>query len=366
MQKITKTKSGKFHTQVFLGKDADGKKIVKSITCNTRRECERKAAYMLEEFKDKGFTETGLTLRQACEQYLAYREHSIEVSTANRYRNTMDYAFQSLMDIPVFNITSEMLDEALVDESTRPCRRKAFAIVTPKTIKNDFGFIKSVLTWKKVPCIWGYRASYPKGDDSRRIYPHPGEIMKATYYYNDPEMTLAVLLALMLAYTASELRGLKPSSISDNGELIVINQTVTTVKGVHYEKPRGKNKNRLRVHHIPQRIREALVPVLEGKKEDDYLIPLTCSMIWKRWKHIEKIGGWKHFSFHRLRGVCATAAKDSGMDDKILEEHGGWSRGSAIMHDVYMQQLSGERARQTKILEDYFEEDYRKVLEGNE
>lgn len=364
MQKITKTKSGKYHTQVFLGKDAEGKKIVKSITADTRRQCERQAAYLLEEFKDRGITENTITLRQACEQYLEKIKPVREAQTVAGYRIILENGFQDIMDIPIHNLTSEMLDDAILEESERPCGRKTGKTISLKTLKNEFGFIRSVLRWKKASCILGYQANYPKGETKfSRDLPRPGEIYKAVLDYGDAHLTLAVLLAIMCAYTMSEVRGLRVSSISDDGNFITINETVNTVNGQDIWKKRGKNANRIRRHRLPQVLKDALEPVIAGKDKDDVLFPMSRNALYKRWNTAQKRAGMSHISFHDLRHVAATAGHLSGMSQKTLEQHGGWSPNSQVLQAVYKENLVGERERESKILEEYFEEDFKKALE---
>ena len=46
MASITKTKNGKFKATVYVGRDANGKQIRKSITCDTEKEAKKLISFL--------------------------------------------------------------------------------------------------------------------------------------------------------------------------------------------------------------------------------------------------------------------------------------------------------------------------------
>lgn len=67
MAKAKKLPSGKWRVQVFLGKDADGKQIRRSITAPTKKEAEQKAALLAAQ---RNVTTSRMTVLQAIDRYI--------------------------------------------------------------------------------------------------------------------------------------------------------------------------------------------------------------------------------------------------------------------------------------------------------
>lgn len=356
MARAKKLPSGNWRVQVFLGTDENGKNIMKSITAPSKREAEFQAAEMKLKWDRERDLET-MTLRDACVKYIEYKKKRREYTTISGYNIILDNGFGDLMDIPVKSITTRMLQDSIDKEAQRECNRKPGVKISNKTLKNEFGFIRSVLRYHKIDVINGFVAEYPKSDDKGiRELPRPVTIYNAVLQTGDDELLLAVLLAMWLSYSQSEIKGLRMSSVSDDGEFITINETVTMVNGKTIRKKRGKVQTRLRRHRLPQIIKDLINSTCKGKVADDPIIDLNRNQMYKRFiRALERNAGITGISFHDLRHISATSAALAGVSDKMLEQYGGWSDGSSVLQSVYKETLAGEREQADKLINEFFE-----------
>ena len=82
--KITKTKSGKWHTRVYLGEDASGKQVMKSITGPSKSAVRLEAATLAAEHRE---LVEHMTFSAACDDYFAAHSAVLSPSTVKGYIN---------------------------------------------------------------------------------------------------------------------------------------------------------------------------------------------------------------------------------------------------------------------------------------
>lgn len=82
MAKAKKTKAGSWRVQLYLGRDPNGKQIIKSITAPTKREAEAKAL----EYKTRGVVPSRDTVQNAITEYIGNRSALLSPATLRDYK----------------------------------------------------------------------------------------------------------------------------------------------------------------------------------------------------------------------------------------------------------------------------------------
>ena len=87
MQNAKKLPSGRWHVQVYLGKDENGKKIVKLITADTKWQAEKEAwDYCNNGYLKEKKNEDVITVGEAIDNYMLLKSNVLSPSTLRGYR----------------------------------------------------------------------------------------------------------------------------------------------------------------------------------------------------------------------------------------------------------------------------------------
>ena len=341
MAKAKKLKSGNWRCLVYSHTDPDGKNHYKSFTAPTKAE----AQYMASEFamKKKRMKDSrNWTLGEAIDKYIDLKRPVLSPTTISRYESIRAHAFQNLMDIPVQKLTSTMLQNAINEEIRRKPADKRTTTLSPKTIRNNYGLISSTL--KKFCPDHTFNVDLPKKARQIRTLPLPEEICRAV---QGTDIELAVLLAMWLSFTESEIRGLTKSKSID-GDYITIREVLVNVKGEDVRKDLAKEETRNRRHRMPEYIKNLI-----DKVDGDIIVPLTPSQLYKKLQKALRDADVPLISFHDLRHINASLMAMLRVPDKYAQERGGWKT-DHIMKSVYMETFSDERERVDNMIDEYF------------
>lgn len=339
--KYTKTASGKWHTQVYLGKK-NGKAVRLSVTADTKRECQDKvAALRLQGIPEE--TPRRESVGQCIDKYIQSSE-TLSPTTLAGYRKIRRTMFAELMEMDVSEVDSRALQKAINAESRRQSRRGHN--ISPKSIRNAYGLVSAAL-----------RAYYDKAFTVKLPEPLPKflELPEVDYVITKiqgSEIELQCMLALWLSLSMSEVRGLKYSSLR-NG-CIYIDQVVVDVDGVPVEKKRAKVATRNRILECPEYILQLIESKTDyldykaGRIFDGYICPEPQYTVRRK---LEKI--CPGITFHQLRHLNASVMLQLNVPEKYAMERGGWST-PHTMKAVYQHTFSSERRRVDAAIDEYF------------
>lgn len=194
--KARKLSSGKWFIQLRLG----GESI--PVTANTEKECTRqaqavKAEYLVGKRAPKNPEETDSpTLNEAIDSYISARDNTLSPLTVRGYRTIQKHRFKSTLP--------RRLDEIPESEWQVIVNQEA-ALCSPKTLKNAWGFIRSVVedaTGKKLPEI-----TLPVQIPAEKPFLSPDEIKKFVSAVKDTKYAVPCLLALC-SLRVSEIQAL--------------------------------------------------------------------------------------------------------------------------------------------------------------
>ena len=359
MAKARKLKSGHWNIQVFDYRDPDGKAHYTSFTAPTKYEAEFKAAAYKKDRPAVTKNVMDLTVGQAIDRYIELSA-VLSPTSISSYKRVRKNNFQCLMDVPVRKLTQASVQEAINAESKRPSRQTGKTI-QPKTVRTAYGLVSAAL---KEVCNVTYNVKLPKVARTFKQYPEPEEVLSIIV---GSEIELPAMLAIWLSFTMSEILGLKASSVRDG--CIYIDQVRVYVDGSEVEKKNAKTELRNRAHRLPDHIMTLIkkAPAYKRYRKDGidgYLITLSRSQIYKKWKALIHSIGYD-MTFHDLRHMSASIMLMLGVPEKYAMERGGWAT-PHVMKDVYQHTFSKERIAVDNIIDAYFEKSLNEQSERQE
>lgn len=288
-----------------------------------------------------------MTLREGINKYIESRESlSRSPTTIQDYKCILKNGFQDLMDMRLKDIDAIILQDAVDAEARRPSGRwkSHTKPISAKRLKNEWGLMTAVLR-KYASNIELSTIELPQVVPRHVELPSVQDVLNIV---RGTDIELAVLLAMWLSFSMSEIRGLTKSK-SISGDYISIQEVIVDVNSKAVTKKMAKNPTRNRRHRIPPYIKN-LINQVEG----DILVPYSSSMIYYKWTRLQAQHGIGPITFHDLRHLNASVMALLRIPDKYAQERGGW-KSDAVMKSVYMQTFSEERVKVDDMMDDYFD-----------
>ena len=313
-------------------------------TLKGKKEVELRAAEFAASKQKKKLSNSGMTLGEAVDNYIQSCDGVLAASTIHGYRKIRRTAFQDIMDIKLRDLDHETLRNAVNMESKRKIGNKKDKTISAKTVKNNYGLITAAINtyYPGVNCT----VKLPQRETIIKELPNPEDVINA---FRGDRLELAVLLAIWLSFSMSEIRGLTKSKSIYNDEYIVVSEVLVKVGKEDKLKKQGKKETRNRMHKIPAHIKK-LIDNVEG----DVLVPFSADAIYGHFKRVLKRNNIPHISFHDLRHLNASVMAMLRVPEKYALERGGWKTDS-VMKRVYTHTFSDERERVDHTIDEYFE-----------
>ena len=342
-----KKKNGKWRVQVYLGKTADGRQIIKTVTADTKAECVYKASVLKYEGITEEKTAPELTVGEVVEQYILSVRGVISPTTLRGYETIRTNYFRSLMPCPVSALDNLVMQQAVNEETQRLTRHGE--PISPKSVQNGWGLIETAL--RKV-CGLTFDIKLPQLQVKIKEFPEPQLIARAI---KGTTSELPCLLAMWLGLRMGEIKGLDCSSVR-NG-CLYIEQTRVYQGGREVVKPTAKNDRSIRVLKLPPYLLSLIesatpYPNYCETGENAPLIATPRNRIYKRWKRIAKANGWE-MTFHDLRSVNATIGLHIGIPDKVMMARNGYKT-DYTLKKTYQQMFSNSRQEADRQIDDFF------------
>lgn len=323
MAKPKQTKSGKWRIQVFVGYDAQGKRMYYKETLDTYKEAVQRIARV--QLDKKAFNRKSITVKCCFDQYIAAVSAIHSPSTIAGYKQITRNAFQSIQ-----NKCIEDLTQAEVQASVNQ-----YAVNhSPKSVSNAYGFLNLALRFHG---HLGFRQiSLPRKKKISIAIPTDAEIVQFLALAGHPGMRLAIMLAAGAGLRRSEIAALEWSHVDFKKSIIHINQArVKDSKGELHLKGR-KTALSTREILVGKEIIDAF-RVLKGSP-GQFVVGLTPDAITRRFGRICAKMGVK-YRFHDLRHYQASVMLAEGIPDKYAMERMGHSS-TNMLRNVYQHTMS--------------------------
>ena len=317
-----KTKSGKYHISAYLG-TVNGKKMFKSITADTRRECIMKAT---EYINAHPVDESDLTVRQAVEKYIRSKENVLSPSTIREYTRILNHDLK-----PLYNIRVESLDSYTLQSFVNDMK------LSPKTIANRYRFLISAIS---MHTDRKFKVTLPQPKEPIRTVATEEEL-KILLNAASPEMRKAILLGTC-SLRRGEICALKYSDIQSDG-IYVHADIVQNKDGKWVYKDHAKNPQSTRKIYVSEKILKEL-----GDGEGFVVKMTNPNALTQSFTALRDQLGI-NISLHSLRRFYASISHALGIPDKYIQKQGGWITPD-VMRKSYQQTLTNqEREFSSKI-----------------
>lgn len=310
MPKAKKLPSGNYRCRIYLGIDESGKKITKSFTAPTKKEAELLASQYSIEVEIFEDSENPI-LRDAMKHYNEIKSNVLSPSTIRGYESLASQSYDAIIDYPVRSLKTDVIQSWLNDFSSEH---------SPKTVKNAFGYLKSVLRLYKVGHDLDITLPQKKSVDYHVITDDEMKtLLKAT---EGTELGLAIRLAAFIPARRSEICAINPRT-DLKGNSIRIDKAMVQESGETWVTKQPKTFAGYRTVEMPPDIIK-LIP-----KNSNRAISQNPNQLYKAFKRkLKELN--MDFRFHDLRHYGATFLHAQGIPDKYIMQRGGWTNTSTL------------------------------------
>lgn len=316
--KAKKVSSGRWFIRLRLG----GENI--SVTADTEKECTKQAQYIKAEYvagkreKQKESVESP-TLSQAIDQYIEDRANTLSPLTIRGYRIIQKNRFQNYMETPV---------DCLVD--WQRIINKEAATCSPKTLKNAWGLIRSVV--KYITGSYPDDVKLPQLPPPEKPFFTPEQIKVFVKAVSGTKYEIPCLLGLC-SLRASEIEALDWKDVPKKLDFIRVSGAV--VLDENNNKVRKKqNKNATSTRNVPIMIPELKEALERERKPFGPIMTMHQNSLRCAIEKICRENDLPNVGIHGLRHSFASLAYHLQIPEKIAMEIGGWSD-ATTMHKIY-------------------------------
>ena len=281
-----------------------------SITKPTEKEAIAEAMALKAGTKKAKKVPATLTLSKAIDHYIERRMNIISPSTIRGYRGIQNQRFQAYMKTDLSRMTKEKWQRA-VNQEAKLC--------SPKTLKNAWGFIASVLQEETGE---RYTVALPQKIDRPMGFLDHDQIPKFMAAIKGDIAEIPALLALS-SLRQSEILGLRWESVDfENGVIRIVETAVRSEDGSLVHKPTTKNSKSRRTIPMMQPLREALE---RADQTTEYVVNIRETAIRRHYKLACEKAGVPYVRAHGLRHSFASLACYLGMNEETTMAIGGWA-----------------------------------------
>ena len=272
------------------------------------------------------------TLSKAIDAYIEERDSVLSPSTVRGYRTIQLNRFASVMDKPISEVKSWQM--VVNDEA---------GTASPKTVKNAWGFVKSVLAQNGIHT----EVTTPQVPSAEKSFLQPDEIPAFLDMIRGTNIELAAILALH-GLRRSELLALTKSSIKD-GYITVRGAVVPDTTHRYHEKETNKNATSTRT--VP-----VIIPRLTELVEEcqtDQLVTMHPDALARRVNSLCRQHGFPEVGIHGLRHTFASLCYSRRLSEMETMRLGGWSDPNT-MRKIYTHLAEKDKLESEKKLKKFF------------
>ena len=338
MAKAKKLPSGSWRVNQYVGKDADGKRMYKSFTADSKKEAEFMAAeYVMN--NDRIRTPTNLTVGTAMDRYIESRDTILSPSSVREYKRIRAHDMQGIMDIQLDKLTPELVQL----EINREAKTHSAA-----SVRNMHGLLYATL--KEYYPSFVLRTKLPRKEKPEIQIPTKETVDKLITLSKGTEMEISILLAACMGLRRSEIVGLKWDKIDFESNTLSIKEAI--VYGENYEVYVKKPKSTAgdRTLDMPKIVADALK---RQPRTSEYVVNIDGNGIYKRFTRLLKNNDIPHFRFHDLRHYNASVMLALGVPDKYAMERMGHAT-NVMLKQVYQHTMQDEQKKISEHLNSYF------------
>lgn len=321
--------SGNWRVQVSLGKDANGKRIRKSVTAKKKADALRLAKALVPlEYDDS------MLVMDACSEFLRIRGPELSPSTVRGYMGTYR---QKILPHKIAHLKLSSLKTPIVQAWISEMK------ASPKTKRNHLGFLTAVVRFYDEDKR--FRVKIADVEQDELYTPTMQEINKVLTLLD--EQTQRAALLGVFGLRRGEICALDASDIDREHNLIRISKDVVKDDSGKWIVKAPKTRKSVRWVEIPK----SLIDILP---KEGPIISISPDMVTNRFARAVKQAGVPHFRLHDLRSFFASISISTlGVAEKSVQDIGGWKT-SHVLKKHYERSISDQRRKDTDTIIDYF------------
>lgn len=334
LPKPIKLKSGAYRIQLKLG----GKSVV--VYGDTEAQCRRNAMLVKSEHLSGKVVQAKcrVTVTQAIDRYIA--DHpKLSPSTVRGYRSIQANVFQSAMP----QMADSVKWQSVIDEDCH----------SPKTVKNAWGFIGTVL---KHVGIVPPQVRLPQVVSAERSFLQPEQIPLFLSAIRGERCECAALLGLH-SLRRSEILDMTYGDVDLNrGLLFVRGAAVLDENGDLIHK--AQNKNAASTREIPimiPRLADILSEEIDSHKPTDYIVTCYPNGLYKEINRACEESGLPLIGVHGLRHSMVSLAYHLGWDEITCMRIAGYSD-YHTMRKIYTHLADEDKKKNVSAMQNFFSE----------
>lgn len=341
MPKAKKLPSGAWRARAFLGRDENGKQIVKSFTAKTRWEAEKAASnYLVDNKDEKPIKDPEPTVGEVVQEYIESRENILSPSSIRGYyvmlRNTMD----SIKDIRIDELTERDLQKWVNTNAGK---------YAPKSVKSQFSLTVAALRQFKVNLDYKM-VLLPRKKKYNPLIPTEQQMATILKMVEGTTVELPVTIALTMGLRQSEIAALTWDDY-DGKTLYIHSVLIPNKEGKFIIKDTTKSEASTRRLTVNELCKTRLD---RATHKSEYISPMLPSSVLKKFQRLCKDNGLPKFTMHGQRHANASVMLAEGVPDKYAMERLGQSSPNMIK-DVYQHLFDSKRTEVSDTISNKFQ-----------
>ncbi len=323
-------RDGRWESRLSLG-SINGKRQSRSFYGSTREEAESKLIAAV--LGNASATETEMTVKELCAEWLSVSSHRVKLSTLANYRMKIEkHIIPQFGEMMCYEVTSKM--------AYRFMQNKLDEELSPRYVADIMVLMKTVFKYAQREYNIAnpfYNIVIPKCSkpEVRLLTDNEQKKLRAYLSEHNNSINLGITLALAMGLRVGEVCGLMWSDIDFKKRILTVNRTVQRVS-VHDGNCKTKvivspPKSQTSAREIP--IPAGVFSILNKMQGNDehYIVsgsnkPSEPRTMQYHFARILKNADLPSVRFHSLRHCMASAAIAAGFDVKTLAEILGHAR----------------------------------------
>ena len=337
--KPTKLPSGSWRCQVYIGKDAAGKRHYTSVTNTDRFACIAEATKIAQHHHEVERDNSLMTLGEAIDSYIELKSNILSQATIRGYSSVRKNHLQPEMNMTLKSITNNAAQRAINREAGN---------CSPKTVKNIYGVLTAVMsqyTNRKLT------VTLPQPEPFEGNVLSEQDLTKLIKVLQGEEVEIPILLAMFLGLRRSEILALEHSDYDPKNKTLSITKAKVPNKDNVYVIKTTKTVKSNRKISVPPYLASRLETRIE---QDKPFCSVSPSHICTKLGKICVANDIPKIRLHDLRHQNASVMLALGVADKYAMERGGWSS-NATMKNIYQHTMTTERMTVDQRINSYFE-----------
>ena len=321
----------------FIQLSVSGQRI--SVTEKTEKACIARAMAIKQDLLEPVDRSQKPTLTVAIDRYIEARQNVLSPATIRGYRTIQRSRFAAAMGRPV-NAYDEKGWQRLVNQEAKIC--------SPKTLKNAWGFVSSVLREETGN---RYSVSLPQVVSEPREYLEPEQIQEFISAVENTKYQIPALLALC-SLRRSEIMALTWKDIDLQKGLLHVRGAVVPDENNKMVKKK-ENKNTTSRRTVPIMIPQLAEALKEVGYKEGAVVRMHPSSAARGVNAICEKAGLPLVGMHGLRHSFASLAYHLKMPEKVAMEIGGWAD-DATMRRIYTHVAKSDISKYQNAMADFY------------